>query len=112
MLDIQPSNTCRLSTGKRIRYYLFGIISGLILSIPVIAQEANQDTSSTGLNKSQKSVFVELKKAASDDKNTIQSIIMIGLVLLVVGIAMYLAFRGSPEDAKPGNYARTPKKQI
>ena len=33
-------------------------------------------------------------------------------VLLVVGIAMYLAFRGSPEDAKPGNYARTPKKQI
>lgn len=112
MLDIQPSNSCRLSIGKRIHMYVFGIISGWILSIPVIAQEATQDTSVAGLNKSQKSVFVELKKAASDDKNTIQSVIMIGLVLLVVAIAMYLAFRGSPEDSKPGNFARTPKKQI
>lgn len=72
-------------------------------------QAASNDTSS--LNSAQKSVFGELKKAASENKNTKQSLLMIALVIAVVLLAMFLAFRGG-EESKTQSFTRTPKKQI
>jgi len=99
-------------TTFREKYYLSFLMAFLTHPLFTWAQENQQDTSSANLNKAQKSVFVELKKVSADDKNTIQSIIMIALVVLVVIIAMYLAFKGDPNEQKQGTYSRTPKKQI
>jgi type IV secretory pathway TrbL component len=75
------------------------------------AQEQVSSEDSTLLNSAQKSVFTELKKAAGENKNTRQSLIMIALVIGVVLLAMWLAFRGG-NDSKPQAFSRTPKKQI
>lgn len=88
----------------------FGSISGVVSQSKAQATTAEQVVD-TSLNKTQKSVFDELKKASSDDKNTILSLIMIVAVLGVVGLAMYLAFRGGSSSRK-AQFSRTPKKQI
>lgn len=83
--------------------------SCLIGNVNAQDQVSNADTSA--LNSAQKSVFTELKKAAGEDKNTKQSLLMIALVIGVVLLAMWLAFRGG-KDTKPQAFTRTPKKQI
>ncbi len=75
----------------------------------VVAEAQEADTAS--LNAAQKSVLLELKKAANENKNTKQSLMMIGMVVLVVVVAMVLAFKGGSEN-KSQAFTRTPKKQI
>ena len=83
--------------------------TGLVSKVNAQEQVSSEDT--TALNEAQKSVFKELKSAAGQNKNTKQSLIMIGLVIAVVALAMWLAFRGG-NDSKPQAFSRTPKKQI
>jgi hypothetical protein len=83
--------------------------SGFVKSVVAQDQVSTEDT--TALNSAQKSVFTELKKAAGENKNTKQSLLMIALVIGVVLLAMWLAFRGGNES-KPQAFSRTPKKQI
>lgn len=83
--------------------------SGFTSKVNAQEQVSNEDT--TVLNSAQKSVFTELKKAAGENKNTKQSLLMIALVIGVVLLAMWLAFRGG-DDTKPQAFSRTPKKQI
>ena len=89
----------------------FGSMKSLVHQAKAQATQAEQAVVDTSLNKTQKSVFDELKKASSEDKNTVLSLIMIAAVLCVVALAMYLAFRGGSSSGK-ANFARTPKKQI
>jgi hypothetical protein len=87
-----------------------GSLRNLVTQTKAQATQTEQ-AADPNLNKTQKSVFDELKKATSEDKNTVLSLIMIGAVLAVVGLAMYLAFRGGSSSRKT-QFARTPKKQI
>jgi len=88
----------------------FGSMRSLVHQAKAQATQAEQAVD-TSLNKTQKSVFDELKKASSEDKNTVLSLVMIIAVLCVVALAMYLAFKGGSSSGK-ANFARTPKKQI
>ncbi len=87
-----------------------GSLKNLVTQTKAQATQTEQAVD-PNLNKTQKSVFDELKKATSEDKNTVLSLIMIGAVLAVVALAMYLAFRGGSSSRKT-QFTRTPKKQI
>ena len=63
------------------------------------------------INETQKQIFGEAKRAAGEDKNTRNSLLMIAGVLCVVGFAMYLAFKGDDGEKKQ-TFARTPKKEF
>lgn len=86
------------------------------LTNKAVAQEEvaaqNQEADTASLNAAQKSVLFELKKAANENKNTKQSLLMIGMVVLVVVIAMVMAFKGGNDENKSRAFTRTPKKQI
>jgi len=77
----------------------------------IASANAQEQATDTTLNETQKLIFTEAKKAANEDKNTRNSLIMIGLVLCVVAFAMYLAFRNDESDKKQ-TFARTPKKDF
>ena len=47
----------------------------------------------SGLNTTQKSIFKAAKQIAIEDNNTVVSLMMILIVLIIVGIALYLSFK-------------------
>jgi hypothetical protein len=75
------------------------------------ADDAAATTDTASINETQKQIFGEAKRAASEDQNTRNSLLMIAGVLCVVGFAMYLAFK-SDDGEKKQTFARTPKKDF
>lgn len=74
----------------------------------VFAQSDSSATESAP-NEAMKSVFQQMKKEVKSN-DTLSSILMIVGVALIVGVAVYLSFRSSPEDKKPPFKSPTPKK--
>lgn len=92
--------------------FLFTLLAGYSSKgIEIISSAVAQEATNTGLNETQKQVFQEARQISSEDKNTLTSILMIVAVLLVVALAMYLAFKNDGSEKKR-TFARTPKKDF
>lgn len=91
--------------------FIFSLLASFsVNSVELISTSVAQGTNKENLNETQKQIFQEARKLSSEDKNTLTSILMIVAVLLVVALAMYLAFK-KDGSSKKRSFARTPKKE-
>ncbi|MFN4233786.1 MAG: hypothetical protein ACK4IK_03155 [Bacteroidia bacterium] len=94
---------------------IFRILAAIIISLlinggvsSVFAQTDSAENKPVA-NEAMKNVFQQMKKEVKSN-DTLSSILMIIGVVLIVGVAVYLSFKSSPEDKKASIKGTSPKK--
>lgn len=94
---------------------IFRLLAAIMISLlitggvgSVFAQSDSAENKPVA-NEAMKSVFQQMKKEVKSN-DTLSSILMIIGVILIVGVAVYLSFKSSPEDKKTSLKGTSPKK--